>query len=240
MRKSKKGGLLIRAGMLLIIAAAALAGYNLAEDYMAGRTAKEAVQFLTGAEPQETMKVSTGSASNALPLMFFSTDQVMATATPAPEATPVPPQEIPDYILSPKMEMPVASYGGQDYIGVLMIPVIVFASPIVSFFNSKPEVVQYGSMLLHLLTPCFVLCCFNQIYAGALRGAGNSKAPMIIMLSSFVGFRQVYMFVMSRICNEVVPIALGYPAGWLVCSTLTLIYYRRAKFGKTSVVSEKA
>ena len=80
---------------------------------------------------------------------------------------------------------------------ILMVPVLAFAPHIVAFFNSKPEVVDYGSMLLRYITPFYVLCCFNQIYSGALRGAGNSKAPMVIMLSSFVVFRQIYLFIMS-------------------------------------------
>ena len=95
-------------------------------------------------------------------------------------------------------------------------------------------------MLLHWLTPFYVLCCFNQIYAGALRGAGNSRAPMIIMLVSFVAFRQLYLFVMSRICNEIIPIAMSYPAGWLLCSTITTIYYHRVRLDKNRLVEEPA
>lgn len=121
---------------------------------------------------------------------------------------------------------------------VLMFPVLVFAPQIVAFFNSKPEVIEYGSMLLRWITPFYVLSCFNQIYAGALRGAGNSKAPMVIMLSSFVVFRQIYLFAMSRICNEIIPIAMAYPAGWLLCSTLTTLYYHRAQLGRTRLVED--
>ncbi len=121
---------------------------------------------------------------------------------------------------------------------VLMIPVIAFASPLVAFFNSKEEVVEIGTVLLHWLTPFYVLCCFNQIYSGALRGAGNSRAPMIIMLSSFVAFRQVYLFVMSRVWNEIIPIAMSYPAGWLLCSTLTAIYYHSVQLGKNRLVED--
>ena len=121
---------------------------------------------------------------------------------------------------------------------VMMIPVLLFSGPIVSFFNSKAEVVEYGSMLLRWMTPFYVLCCFNQIYSGALRGAGNSKAPMVIMLASFVAFRQVYLFAMSRICNEIIPIAMSYPAGWLLCSTLTTIYFHKVKLGKSRLVED--
>ena len=122
---------------------------------------------------------------------------------------------------------------------VLMVPVLIFAEPIVAFFNSKPEVVEYGSMLLRWMTPFYVLCCFNQIYSGALRGAGNSRAPMVIMLASFVLFRQIYLFTMSRICNEIIPIAMSYPAGWLLCSILTLTYYHKVQLGKTRLVEDQ-
>ena len=122
---------------------------------------------------------------------------------------------------------------------ILMIPVMAFASPVVAFFNSKKEVVEIGTTLLLWLSPFYVLCCFNQIYSGALRGAGNSRAPMIIMLASFVAFRQVYLFIMARICNEIIPIAMSYPAGWLLCSTLTAIYYHTVKLNKNRLVEDK-
>ena len=121
---------------------------------------------------------------------------------------------------------------------ILMVPVLIFAEPIVAFFNSKQEVVNYGSLLLRWMTPFYLLCCFNQVYGGALRGAGNSKAPMIIMLSSFVLFRQIYLFIMSRICNEIIPIAMSYPAGWLLCSAVTTIYFYKVRLGKSRLVDE--
>ena len=121
---------------------------------------------------------------------------------------------------------------------VMMIPVMVFAPNVVSFLNNKPEVVANGAMFLRVLTPFYLLCCYNQIYAGALRGAGNSKACMFIMLGSFVAFRQVYLFAMSRICNQIIPIAMSYPAGWLLCSLITIIYYRKVSLNKTRLIEE--
>jgi Na+-driven multidrug efflux pump len=111
----------------------------------------------------------------------------------------------------------------------------------VYFFNRKPEVVEYGTLLLRWITPFYLVCCFTQVYAGALRGAGNSQAPMVMMLTSFVAFRQAYLFVMSRVWNEVLPIAMAYPVGWILCTVLMTIYYHRYKsrLGEKLLVEDK-
>lgn len=108
---------------------------------------------------------------------------------------------------------------------ILMIPVMIFARQLVGMFNSDAEVLSYGAMLIRLITPFYVLCCANQVYAGALRGAGAVKAPMYIMLGSFVVFRQIYLFAVSKIANTITWVALGYPFGWIVATVASLIYY---------------
>ena len=118
--------------------------------------------------------------------------------------------------------------------------VIPTAPYLVSFFNQKPAVIQSGTLFLRFLSPFYVLCCINQVYSAALRGAGNSRTPMILMLFSFVLFRQCYLFVMANfISNTVLPIAMGYPAGWLVCSTLTLLYYRKVNLSSSRLVDDQ-
>ena len=122
---------------------------------------------------------------------------------------------------------------------VLLIPVLLFAPDLTAFFTSKAEVVSYGALLLRLLSPFYFFFCINQIYAGALRGAGNSQMPMWIMLGSFVVFRQIYLYIMSNyISNEIIPIALSYPAGWFVCSVATLLYYHHCKFDSHRLVGD--
>lgn len=121
----------------------------------------------------------------------------------------------------------------------LMIPVLIFAPQVARLFNADPAVVECATKLLHAITPFYLLTCVNQNFSGALRGAGNSTAPMLIMLSSFVAFRQIYLFVVSNyISNELIPVAMGYPAGWLLCATLTLIYFLRYDMSR-SLLSEK-
>ncbi len=119
----------------------------------------------------------------------------------------------------------------------LMVPVMCFAPHVVAFFNAKAEVVMFGTQFLRTFTPFFLFACVNQIYMGALRGAGNSRTPMFITLGSFVLFRQVYLFVMSNfIINEPLPIAFGYPMGWIVCTVVATICYHKYDFSKSKLV----
>lgn len=125
----------------------------------------------------------------------------------------------------------------------LIVMVVPMAKIITELFigSSEEGVVLYGTLFLTYLTPAYLLPCFNQIYAGALRGCGKSGIPMAAMLFSFVVFRQIYLFIMANyISNTVIPIAMGYPAGWLVCSAILIVAYRRnftdEKLMKSSLV----
>ena len=120
----------------------------------------------------------------------------------------------------------------------LLIPIIIFAPDLVEMFNSKTEVVDFGALLLRLMSPFYLLCCVTQIYVGGLRGAGNTKTPTLFVLGSYVVFRQIYLFIMANfISNEVIPIALSYPAGWVLATVSLTIYYHRTKLTNTQLVN---
>ena len=120
---------------------------------------------------------------------------------------------------------------------VVLVPLMLFARPLCGLFNQEPEVLDYGVYFIRLISPFYLIANFNQIYAGALRGAGDAKIPMFIMLFSFVAFRQVYLLVTYRLFGTLLPVALGYPVGWIVCSVILLLYYRSGKWMKHSFVT---
>ena len=122
---------------------------------------------------------------------------------------------------------------------ILMLPIIIFAPYIAGAFNSDAGVIANSSLLLRYISPFYLLCCINQIFSGSLRGAGKTTVPMVLMLSTFVGVRQVYLFVMSSyISNEFFHIALGYPLGWACCAIGTLVYFARCDFSKCNITKK--
>lgn len=114
---------------------------------------------------------------------------------------------------------------------VLIIPMMVFASQIISLFNSESDVIYYGALYMRLTSPFYLTICVNQILSGALRGAGDTRAPMFIMLGSFVVFRQIYLYICSQIfVNNFYPVVFAYPVGWIVCSVLMFLYFRHSNW----------
>ena len=103
----------------------------------------------------------------------------------------------------------------------------IFAPYIAGLFNQDAAVLGFAVLFIRLNSIFDPVNATNQIEAGALRGVGDSRTPMIIMLMSFVVLRQIYLFVVSRLTDSIYFIAIGYPIGWFVCTALmTLHIYR--------------
>ena len=107
------------------------------------------------------------------------------------------------------------------------------AKQLIGLFSPDPEVVSYGVRFIQIVTPFYLAICFNQIYAGALRGIGDATAPTVIMLCSFVVFRQIYLYITKVMNIGFIAVALAYPMGWILCSVLLAIRYRRSKLFRT-------
>ncbi len=109
---------------------------------------------------------------------------------------------------------------------VLASLIFIFAPEAIAIFTSDDSVIAYGTLFLRLNV--FFLCfnAINHTLAGALRGRGDSAAPMFIMIFSFVILRQIYLYAGTRLIgyNEIV-VGLGYPVGWVSCCIIELIYF---------------
>ena len=101
-----------------------------------------------------------------------------------------------------------------------------FAAPAVGLFSPDETVIAFG--VLFIRANCFFLLfnCVNHVLAGALRGRGDAKGPMIIMLLAFVGIRQIYLLIVTRfVANTPFLVGFGYPVGWTSCCIIELSYY---------------
>ena len=139
--KNQNGLLMITIGLLLIAAALFLVSYNLYDELRAEQAAKQAATQLDAYLPAEAAPE--------------------APTDPVEDQDPLVRDEwtvIPDYVLSPNMEMPVETINGIDYIGVLRIPALELELPIISewnYPNLKSAPCRYsGSAYLNNLILC--------------------------------------------------------------------------------------
>ncbi len=62
---------------------------------------------------------------------------------------------------------------------------LVFAKPIISLFNADPEVVQYGSLALIIITAGYVFYGYGMVIIQAFNGAGDTRTPTWINFLCF-------------------------------------------------------
>ena len=109
--------------------------------------------------------------------------------------------------------------------GAVAAVLTVIAPAAVQMFSPDREVIRYGAMFIR--TNAFFLL-FNgvaQVLAGALRGRGDSRGPMIIMLANFVVVRQIYLYWVTHfVANTPRLVGFGYPVGWTCCCITELLY----------------
>lgn len=111
---------------------------------------------------------------------------------------------------------------------VIVAVLVVLAPYAIMLFNKEPEVVECGTFLLRLMTPFYIVWSVNMILSGSLCGAGDTRMATLIKLFSFVVFRQIYLFVVSKLFpNMLFAVAIGYPIGWTISAVWITLYYIR-------------
>ena len=107
----------------------------------------------------------------------------------------------------------------------------------VMLFTQDESVIAFGVMFIRTNTMFVLFNGVNHVLAGALRGRGDSRGPMYIMLMGFVVLRQIYLFILTRfISNTPRPVGFSYPVGWMLTMVMELGYYmyRRRKAAAVS------
>jgi putative MATE family efflux protein len=110
--------------------------------------------------------------------------------------------------------------------GSIIALLVAYAPGAVRLFSPDEAVIRYGVLFIRTNVVFLLFNCINHVLAGALRGRGDSRGPMIIMLASFVALRQIYLFVVTHfIANTPKIVGIGYPVGWVSCCAAELLYF---------------
>ena len=109
---------------------------------------------------------------------------------------------------------------------VVSFLLFLFAGPATRLFTEDADVIASSVRFIRVNVFFLLANCINHVLAGALRGRGDSRGPMFLMLAFFVVLRQTYLFVLTHyIANTEALVGLSYPVGWCTCCVAELIYY---------------
>jgi Na+-driven multidrug efflux pump len=126
------------------------------------------------------------------------------------------------------------------FVGFLMIPLIVFAQPITKIFTNDTEVTAATSFIITLITPFQLFASIHGTIQASLRGCKKTKTSMYIVITSFVVFRQVYLFIISKVfVGQIIPILLVFPFGWMLSALLHYIAWIRSPLMKAIRILKK-
>lgn len=107
---------------------------------------------------------------------------------------------------------------------------------LMSMFTKDTEVIRIGDNYLTIVSAFYIMFTLMFIYAGVMRGAGDTLIPMFISLLSLWIIRIPMAWYLSGKIGED-GIWWSIPAGWFVGLALSYFYYKSGRWKKKSVVT---
>lgn len=108
---------------------------------------------------------------------------------------------------------------------IMSVVIFVLREPLFRLFVESEEAVSVGCRMLILITPFYILNIHIENYSGALRGVGDTVAPMMISIFGVCVFRVVYLGILMPIFHSLDVLCIMYPVSWLLTEVMYLIYY---------------
>lgn len=115
---------------------------------------------------------------------------------------------------------------------------VIFRTPLMKIFTSEKDVIFYGTKMIVILAPFYVIFSVTEVLSGAIRGSGTAVPIMIITLIGMFIVRLGWIFTAMPMYKTIDIICWSYPISWVFTCILTLIYYFKGKWRKNMDVPE--
>ena len=107
----------------------------------------------------------------------------------------------------------------------LNVTLLLFRSQILGIYTDNPEVIAVGSMVMLSIMPYEFLFMPIEVFAGTMRGVGNSLMPTLITGSCVCLFRVVWLMTAVRHWHSLKTLTLSYPLSWALAAAVFLLVY---------------
>ena len=102
---------------------------------------------------------------------------------------------------------------------------LAFGSPLLSIYNTNPDVIHYGLIRMAIICPTYFLCGMMDTTVGQLRGVGYSILPMIVSLTGACLLRIVWIYTFFAADPTLNTLYISYPISWGATLLIHLLCY---------------
>ncbi|MBR5302136.1 MAG: MATE family efflux transporter [Clostridia bacterium] len=115
-----------------------------------------------------------------------------------------------------------------------------FSEQLIRLFDTNPEVIAYGVMHQHTVTPFFFLAAYTHALAAALRGAGKSGVSMLGMVVCWCVIRVPYVTIATQLRPVLTTVSWAYPITWTLSCIFFTVYYLKADWMSLKAAGSRA
>ena len=108
---------------------------------------------------------------------------------------------------------------------------LALGRPLFRAFYADEEAIRLGLRIASVTLPFYFIYCFLQIPGDALRGLGESRKPMGIVLVNMCVIRTILLFLIVPRWRDVRGVAVCYPATWALTGLCMMALWLRT-YGK--------
>ena len=108
---------------------------------------------------------------------------------------------------------------------VTAIASLPFGGALFRIFNKEASVIALGRQIIGVTFPFYFIYSILQIFGDSMRGVGESKVPMIIVMVNICIIRTALLFLIVPKVMDIRGVAVCYPITWALTSVCMFIYY---------------
>lgn len=101
----------------------------------------------------------------------------------------------------------------------------IFSTPLISLYNSNPDVIYYGKLRIQYICTIYCFCGIMDVFTGTIRGLGYSILPTIVSLLGACVFRVIWIFTVFEKLHSLPVLYLSYPISWVLTFTAHFICF---------------
>ena len=110
--------------------------------------------------------------------------------------------------------------------------VLLFGRYIMMLFTSDEAVMEYGLMMVTIVSLSYWIFAISEILSGVMRGAGYTMYPMIASVAGMCGVRVIWMYTALPLDRTMFMLYMCYPVSWVCVCLLMLGGYLSGRWYK--------